>query len=426
MPEPETRVSRPLVITQKAEFFKALNQAANQSHFENSRFARADYSKASGELKQTVADTVLRSLQGVPGFSPPRLSSPPTQAQLKGLLQQLVQAEKQGLLKGGNYDAARPETARKDNSPVAKDWGAFVQETNDAQKAQGRALEGSQQELFSEGLQNSASLFEGAGLRSPILTGDPFAALTNKQKLTLMTDAFGPLGQQLKDAGIRDPLSLLNAAVTPQDRAALADKLGISRGELLVHLARAELLLIGPGKGGAQALRPQHLPALAQSGIVTLAQLSAVRSLDPSQLDQLYASVRSNYTGFARAMSGERPILKKDLAHWAKGAAKKKSSILDSDWDEQRGHHGDAQEQIMAWYLEHFSALEDKHKKDHKGTAALQLDMPHMKLDQARNDGLVCYWIERPNFDGSRPTFSEMAYVCLDPKTGIVDQKQLE
>ena len=38
----------------------------------------------------------------------------------------------------------------------------------------------------------------------------------------------------------------------------------------------------------------------------------------------------------------------------------------------------------------------------------------------------VCYWIERPNLDAMRPVFTEVCYVCLDPKTGLVDQKHRE
>lgn len=407
------------------DFLKAMAQAMRAQKFEGSKLTVADMSKAGANVRQVAAESYLRVLKTLPGFTSPTLSQPPTANQLRDLLKQLLSAEKQGLLKPESFAPPRPETARKsDASPAGKAWGDFVQAPTNAQGAQNKAID--QQQLLGEELKSAGQELEGAGLRSPQFAGEPFTALSNKQKLTLMTEAFGSeLAGQLKQNGIREPLGLVRAGLTAEARAGLSQQLGVGRGELLVHLARSELMLVGPGRNGEQALRPQHLPALAGSGIVTLAQLGAAKGLSPEQFDGLYAQIRGNFSGFARALSGERPILKKDLAHWAKSAAKKKSSILDSEWDDSPRRTGDAEEQIMAWYLQHFAELEkkqhDRHLKD-----ALKLELPLMRHDPLRDDGLVCYWIEKPSFDTNRPTFSEMVYVCLDPKTGVVDPRQKE
>lgn len=410
------------------DFLKAMQQAMRAQKFEGSKLTVADMSKASAEVRQVAAQSYLSVLKTLPGFVNPTLSQPPTANQLRDLLKQLVSAEKQGLLKPESFAQARPDTARKmDASPAGKAWGDFVQAPTNAQAAQNKAID--QAQLLGEELKGAGQETEGAGLRTPQFAGEPFTALSNKQKLTLMTEAFGgDLAGQLKQNGIREPLSFVRAGLTPEARAGLSEQLGVNRGELLVHLARSELMLVGPGRNGEQALRPQHLPALAGSGIVTLAQLGAAKGLSPEQFNGLYAQIRGNFSGFARAVSGERPILKKDLAHWSKSASKKKSSILDSDWEESPRKSGDAEEQIMAWYLQHFAELERKahHRADAHAKEALKLEMPFMRHDPVRDDGLVCYWIEKPNFDTNRPTFTEMVYVCLDPKTGVIDPRQKE
>ena len=35
-------------------------------------------------------------------------------------------------------------------------------------------------------------------------------------------------------------------------------------------------------------------------------------------------------------------------------------------------------------------------------------------------------WIERPNLDPQRGALTEQVYVCLDPRTGLVDLKSKE
>ena len=129
-------------------------------------------------------------------------------------------------------------------------------------------------------------------------------------------------------------------------------------------------------------------------------------------------------------MGGERPILKKDLQHWAKSAARRKSSLLDADWENMPRKPGDAEEMIMAWYLEHWEQLEGKKEDDKRDKEAFreaqQLALPNTRHDPARDDGLICFWVERPNYDVNRPSLTELAYVCLDPRTGLVDLKTKE
>src|SRR5690606_17925000 len=104
------------------------------------------------------------------------------------------------------------------------------------------------------------------------------------------------LAMTLKEAGVRDPAALLKQNVAPEAREQLAKSFGLTRGQLTVHLSRAELLSIGAGRNGEQALRPQHLPALSQANIVTLKQLGGVHSLAPEQFAAVYASVRESFS----------------------------------------------------------------------------------------------------------------------------------
>ena len=92
----------------------------------------------------------------------------------------------------------------------------------------------------------------------------------------------------------------------------------------------------------------------------------------------------------------------------------------------------------MAWYLEHWGEMEDKRREvaekrelDKEARAALargdvELQQPKAEYDPGRDDGLICFFIERPNLSFDRPTLTEMVYVCLDPKTGTIDMKSKE
>lgn len=415
------------------DVFRMLDQVRNAQKAEGSALLKVDSHRLDGQIRQVLADEVMKVLQGAPGFVPPTLSRPPTAEECKSLLQMLAKLDQQGLLLLNQRpgDAALPE------SPSLKAWTEFVQAPTNAQQGQNRG-DGSQEgqpthQLFAQELVHSN---DGPSLRQPQLAGDPFKAMSNKQKLDLMSAAFGEaFAKAAKDLGFRDPAALMKAAANPEMRAALADKLGMSRGALTAELSKAEMLTIGPGAHGEQALRPQHLPALRGAGVVTLPQLAAMRGLPVGQFEVLYQMVRSQFSGFAKALTGERPILKKDLQHWSKVAGRKKSAILDQEWDETPKKNGDAEELIMSWYLEHFNELEEKRRKHvEPGEAANKIVLaghsdvlPSMlQFDLARDDGLICFWVERPNYNADRPSFTEKVYVCLDPKTGIIDQKSKE
>lgn len=411
------------------DVFRLMDQVRAQQKAEGSALLRLDTARLDGQIRQVLGDEVMKMLSGVPGFAAPELSRPPTAGELKSLLQQLAQLDQKGLL----FAAGNPQDAAGIESPSLKAWGEFVQSPTQAQPGQQHGNDGMGQgqptrELFSQEL---VLKNEGPSLRQPQLAGDPFKALSNKQKLDLMTAAFGEgFAKAAKEMGLRDPAALLKAAATPESRAALAQTLGVSRGALTVALSQAEMLSIGAGRHGEQALRPQHLPALRGAGLVSLPQLSELRGLAPGQFEVIYQQVRSQFSGFAKALSGERPILKKDLQHWSRAAGRRKSAILDQDWEESPRGNGDAEEQIMGWYLEHFSELEERRQRsaDEKKIVLTDKDVlpSALELDAARDDGLICFWVERPNYNAERPALTERVYVCIDPKTGIIDQKGKE
>src|SRR5690348_13163177 len=89
-----------------------------------------DLSASTAQLREIMAQELLKIMQQVPGFVEPRLSRPPTPEELKQLLKQLATLEKSGEL--DRHDAfknATPEKARAgDSSPVAKAWSQFVQQ----------------------------------------------------------------------------------------------------------------------------------------------------------------------------------------------------------------------------------------------------------------------------------------------------------
>jgi hypothetical protein len=435
------------------DILKLLKQMQVDSKAFSAQLLQVDFTATTGQLRDILGSELVKVLQQVPGFVQPQLSQPITPDEINKLLKQFQKLDNNGTLE--KFDAIklaqRPEDARagllqaQDSSPVAKNWNSFVQASTNTQGLKD-TLPGSKDGVR-EGQQPNELLAQEiprreealVGLRSPTRVGDPFGGLNNKQKLDIMSAGFGKqLAMAFKEMGVRDPSALMRMAATPEGRQELAQKLGLSRGQLTVHVARAEMLTIGPGRHGEQALRPQHLPALQRASIVTQAHLASVNNLPKEQFAEVFASVRQGYSGFAKALTGERPILKKDLQHWAKAASRRKSDLLDADWEDMPRGKGDAEEMIMAWYLQHWAELEGdaKQKKadDEKERAKERLrdadktglSMPETKYDPARDDGLICFWIERPNLDWERPTLTEMVYVCLDPKTGSIDMKSKE
>jgi DNA-binding transcriptional ArsR family regulator len=430
---------------------KLLEKMVDEAKLQGSMLLRIDLNSVSSQVRQILADNFLKVVQQVPGFVQPQLSTPPLPEEVKALLKQLLAFEQNGMLAKSNAfeKAGRPDDARgglmqsgMEDAPSLKSWGHFVHSPTNAQgtrEALAPTREGlvegqAPHELHTKEKQNSEATL-GAGLRSPTVTTDGFAALSNKKKLDIMSMAFGKeMALALKGMDIRSPAQLLKAAATPEGREMLAKQLGMSRAQLTVHLSRAEMLSIGAGRSGEISLRPQHLPALQNARIVTQSQLASVHSMPETAFNQVYQSVREGGSAFARAMSGERPVLKKDLQHWSKTAARRKSSLLDADWEEMPKKSGDAEEMIMGWYLEHWAELEDQQKqrervREEKAKAEkeeLKLHTPKSEIDPARDDGLICFWIERPNLNFDRPTFTERVYVCLDPRTGMIDLKSKE
>ncbi len=445
--------SKATVTVDIDDILKLLKQMQVDSKAFSAQLLKVDFTATTGQLRDILGSELVKVMQQVPGFVPPQLSQPITPDEINKLLKQFQKLDNNGTLE--KFDAVklaqRPEDARagllqsQDSSPVAKNWNSFVQASTNAQglkdtlpATKDGVREGQQpHELLSQEIPRREESL--VGLRSPTRVGDPFGGLNNKQKLDIMSAGFGKqLAMAFKEMGVRDPGALMRMAGTPEGRQALAQKLGLSRGQLTVHVARAEMLTIGPGRHGEQALRPQHLPALQRANIVTTTHLAGINNLPKEQFAEVFTSVRQGHSGFAKAMTGERPILKKDLQHWANAASRRKSDLLDADWEDMPRRQGDAEEMIMAWYLQHWAELEgeaeqkradqemEREKERLRDLEKAGLSMPETKYDPSRDDGLICFWIERPNLDWERPTLTEMVYVCLDPKTGSIDMKSKE
>jgi hypothetical protein len=354
-------------------------------------------------------------------------------------------------------DAARTQASDGTVPQQALRWTQFVQRTTHVpgggvQGRAGSAAPKGEMATFAELVGQRRASAGAAGLRTPRPVERSLADLSPGQRSMLMQATFGdPLAGELMGLGITDPLTFVKAGALPAGRAALAGALGMSRGKLLAHLMRAELLKIGSGKSGELAMRPDLLVPLYHAGIAMIGTLAALRGLPGDELGRVYRMLRQAAGGFARAVKNSRPPLKRDLVHWARTAARRPSDILLADADELGGKlpRGDAQELIAAWYLEsrlwdllarhrqddldgsrqgderEGSEDRDKHDDDHRDGPD---DEPFsdFEYDEKRNDRLMCFWITDFGTDPAMPRSMRRMYVCVDPDTGAILPQQVE
>ncbi len=361
--------------------------------------------------------------------------------------------------------AATPEAARASASnpnlpQQALQWAKFVQSPTGVKGGgvQGRAGSAAPkgvgtvlQELIGAKLARG----EGPGLRSPKLIAKAMRDLSPQQRTTLMNAVFGKnLAGQLQKMGITDPLMFVKAGALPSDRAVLAKALGIPRGRLLGLLIRAEMLKIGPGRNGELPIKPEFLGPLKQAGVAMMATLAAMRGLSFEEMKRLYKKLRDAAGGFKTAVKGGRVPVKRDLIHWARTAARRKSDILLADSEEYDGAMGrdDAMELIQAWYLENllWDAIEDakrrarlhklyqdqERERQRQDRERKQSDdddpdwvaeeiVPELIYDEDRDDNLMCFWITDESADPTNPGQRRM-YVCVDPDTGAIIPQHIE
>lgn len=298
----------------------------------------------------------------------------------------------------------------------------------------------------------------GAGLRTPgmaMLATRDLGLLSPEQRAVLLEATFGPeLAGKMAELGIQDPLQLVRAGAMPEGRAELALALDMPRGRLLAYLMRAELLKIGPGNNGELGIRPEFLAPLKNAGIGMLGTLAALRALSHEELNAIYQQLRLAMGGLAMSRSGGRPVLKRDLLHWARVAARRPSEImlLDREAIGKAMEHHDAQELVQAWYLENLfweelarrrgneeyridreererqrREREEQEERDQEDAEdALADDLPEMRYDEGRNDDLVCFWISDYNTVGHMAGILRRMYVCIDPGTGALIPQHLE
>ncbi len=346
-------------------------------------------------------------------------------------------------------EAARTQAGSEVLPQQALRWTQFVQKVLQPPGAvlrdrAGVAAPKGELAILAELLGERRESVGAAGLRAPRLVERSLADLSPLQRSALLSGALGEeLAGKLLRLGIGDPLSLVQAGALPLDRAALAEALGMRRGKLLALLMRMELLQVGPGKDGEQGIRLELLGPLYRSGIAMLGTLAALRGLSQAELSTIYKKLRASTSGLARAVRNEHTPTKADLMHWARAAARRPSSILlaDLDDEEQPLARGDAEELVAAWYLENrlFDELreherererreEERREQEDEQRDEQQRDdeLSELEYDDQRGDRLMCFWITDFNALPGQPHSMRRMYVCIDPATGGIISQDVE
>ncbi len=372
-------------------------------------------------------------------------------------------------------EAARQAATDQSTPHQALQWTQFVQKVTHIPQALVRDRHGSaapkgEGTTLLEILGTRLSTLDGASLRLPHLVERAPSDLSPAQRLALMKATFGDeLADKMGRLGISDPLQLVRTGALPGDRATLAEALGMGRGELLTLLMRAELLRIGPGRNGELGMRPEYLLALKDAGIAMLGTMAALRALSHEELSGLYKKLRDALGGFGKTSKGSRPLVKRDLMHWARSAGRRASDIMLTD-REQVGRHmgqGDAQELVQAWYLENLFWTElaaqrrqqeahsriyerdrdrerqqqqrqqgerDEQQQREEEQEQLQMqskrdwtdEVPRMSHDDQRTDQLMCFWITDYNAHSAQSGVIRKMYVCIDPDSGAIIPQSIE
>jgi len=266
--------------------------------------------------------------------------------------------------------------------------------------------------------------------------------LNPSQRAALMKAAVGKgLAGKLQTLGLGDPMSFAKAGSLPSARASLAASLGLSRSQLLRLLFRAELLQIGPGRTGELALKPEFLGPLVGAGVTMLGTLAALRGLPAGVMQALFERFR-RAGGNKLGRGGTRKPSKRDMLHWSKQAARRRTLILLPGEEELEGEErsASAEELVQAWYLEQLlwgeleeerqryrwqadqeeaeRRLRERLQREDEAARAYPLDEPALELDPYRGDQLVCFWITDFASDPTSPGSMRRMYVCVDPDSG--------
>ncbi len=366
-------------------------------------------------------------------------------------------------------EAARQAATDQSTPHQALQWTQFVQKVTHIPQALVRDRAGvaspkGEGTSLLEILGQRLSTLDGASLRLPHLVERAPSDLSPAQRMALMKATFGDeLADVFGRLGISDPLQLVRAGALPGDRAALAEALGMGRGELLTLLMRAELLKIGPGRNGELGMRPEFLLGLKDAGVAMLGTMAAMRALSHEELTALYKKLRESLGGFGKTSKGSRPVVKRDLLHWARSAARRASDIMLAD-REQIGRQlgrGDAQELVQAWYLENLFWTElAAHRRQQEAQSRVyererererqqqqqrqggddqqqqeeesqqkrdwHEEVPRMSYDEQRNDQLMCFWITDYNAHSAMSGVMRRMYVCIDPESGAIIPQAIE
>ncbi len=460
-----------------------LNQQQNRGD-EQIRQMVKDIAKDRGEIQQLrnldvaqlspAARTQLAQMlaEQLRGQLPPNLARALTDgsagpASIEQLISRLVNQQKYQLTTTAMTPEAARDSAGDPSLPQqALQWARFVQKAQHVPGAQLQDRAGvmapkGEGAILNEILGGASSTgLTGPGLRSPSLVMRPMSDLSPMQRLQLMTQTFGPeLAARMMELGIDDPLLFVKAGGLPSAREGLAEALGLSRDKLLGLLMRAELLKIGPGRNGELPIRPEFLAALKDAGIAMLGTMAALRGLSFEELTLIFKRLRERSGGFSNAMRGAHVPAKRDLIHWARTAARKKSDILfgsSEDWDAQQGMgRGDAQELIQAWYLENllWTELDNAKRRSQREQQRVLYERDRqqqedqrrdreqredtgwvddgttaeLEVDESRNDQLMCFWItDHVPSDGVMGAGLRRMYVCVDPLTGAIIPQYIE
>ncbi|MEO1482960.1 MAG: hypothetical protein AAFU77_12710 [Myxococcota bacterium] len=433
-----------------------------QNRAQAALLSQVDVEALSPAAKAALQQQIAELLKGqLPPNLAKALAEGDMDANLLSRLMQRVANASDPNAAGKTPKADSPEAARnmaKDGSMPehALRWTQFVQRSQHVPgahihnrggaagiKAEGTTL----LELLSQNI-------AGTGFRTPglaALATRDLGLLSPMQRAVLLEATFGPeLAAALQEMGVQDPLQLVRAGALPDGRAELAEALNMPRGRLLAFLMRAELLKIGPGNNGELGMRPEFLAALKDSGIAMLGTLAALRMLNHEELNFIYQQLRAGLGAFSMNAKGGRPVLKRDLLHWARVAARRPSEImlLDQEHAGEQMNRAEAQELVSAWYLENLfweelaerrdsdrrrverderERRDQQRREDEEEEEQLyQDDLPEMEFDPGRGDDLVCFWISDYNTTGHMAGMLRRMYVCIDPDSGAIIPQHLE
>ena len=428
--------------------------------------AKLDLANVSAPARDALQQMLAEQMRGqLPSaFASALANGNASDQMLAGLLQRFVNAAdpnpQNRFGQATTPDAARAQVTDQSAPQQALQWTQFVQKVTHIPQALVRERGGSaapkgEGTTLLEIMGSRLSGAEGASLRLPSLVERAPGDLSPTQRLMLMKATFGEgLTEQLGQLGITDPLQLVRTGSLPGDRAALAEALGMGRGELLTLLMRAELLRVGPGRNGELGIRPEFLLGLKEAGVAMLGTLGALRALSQEELTGIYKKLREALGGFGGISRGSRPIVKRDLLHWARAASRRPSDIMLTDREQMSGQlgRGDASELVQAWYLENLfwtelaahkrverdreqqrrdrdrgqQQFDDDQNDDQPKQRDWHDEVPAMKYDEHRQDRLMCFWITDFSAHSHTSGMMRRMYVCIDPDSGAIIPQSID